>query len=124
MPDLELAPRREIPPVGSDDVARVWHFFLKISVRAGDQETPEAAIGIASPVITQLCEGSNSDPLAVFLRVSIVEHLFRQGALAEWSTGEEPARAVFECAARFPLPNGMENFDSSRFLAMLRDSGR
>jgi hypothetical protein len=57
--------------------------------------------------------------LAVWFRAALVEILLEQGRLDRWREGNSLRDKVFEVAASFPLPRGLENADLDAFLVAM-----
>ena len=112
--NLRSSIRQPLPAVRVDDVRRVWSFLASAQTRA-----PE---GGTSSVSMKLLAGQcdiNANVLAVSFRAMLVGTLLRQGRLDRWREGNGLHERVFEVAANFPLPNGLENADVDAFLAAL-----
>jgi hypothetical protein len=130
MSDCEsLTSKTPLRPVDPDDVRRVWDLILQVSPafwpdratagRAGDPRAP--TMGIDVRLVAQHCSPS-ADVLAVFFRTALLQALIEQDMLNDWREGKEFRHSVFEAAATFPLPKGVESFDPNAFIDRLRSS--
>lgn len=106
---------RAVPAVRADDVRHVWS--LLASEQGGD--TPgQGGRSISLKLLSSVCD-VNADVLSTSLRATLVEALRKQGRLDRWREGNSFRDRVFEVAARFPLPRGLENADLDAFVAAL-----
>jgi hypothetical protein len=71
--------------------------------------------------IRQLC-GQDADPVAVWTRVSLLRLLLATGLLDKWRDTDRPHDIVFETLARFPLPEGIQNFRPDEFADALSNA--
>ena len=62
---------------------------------------------------------ANANVLAVFLRVTLIGALMQQKESDRWREGNGLRDKVFEVAATWPLPRGVENADLPAFVAAL-----
>lgn len=109
-----------LPPVDTNDVRRVWDLILQVTAgRAGDPGAP--TMGIDVRLVAQHCSPS-ADVLAVFFRTALLQALIQQDMLNDWREGKELPHSVFEAAATFPLPKGVDSFDPNAFIDRLRSS--
>jgi hypothetical protein len=121
MSDCEsLTSKTPLRPVDPNDVRRVWDLILQVTAgRAGDPRAP--TMGIDVRLVAQHCSPS-ADVLAVFFRTALLQALIEQDMLNDWREGKEFRHSVFEAAATFPLPKGVESFDPNAFIDRLRSS--
>jgi hypothetical protein len=95
------------PQVDPDDLKRVWRrqreFAILPSIRAA------AFAKDLSP---------SADVKAVWFRASFLHMLIRQGLLAPWVGGDEPAGILFEVFATYPVHLG--DFDTEPLLRHIR----
>ncbi|SRR5713226_2119796 len=96
-----------IPAVSSLDIQRFW---------AMQSQHPGA---ICTKAILQVCESESADPVAVGARTMLLRTLLEQGALENWRESDGLAKAVFDAAAVFPLPTGLQGVNPSEFVALL-----
>jgi hypothetical protein len=107
MLDLHSMLNGNIPAVSSLDIQRFW---------ARQSQHPGA---ICTKAILQVCESESADPVAVGARTMLLRTLLEQGALENWRESDGLAKAVFDAAAVFPLPTGLQGVNPSEFLALL-----
>jgi hypothetical protein len=69
-------------------------------------------------LLADLCD-VNTNVLAAFFRVTLIEILMQQGRSGRWCEGNRVRDKVFEVAASFPLPRGPENADLAALVAAL-----
>jgi hypothetical protein len=108
---------RPVPAVRAEDVRRVWSFLASEQARH-----PRVHGGAVSSVSLKLLGGLcdvNANVLAVWFRAALIETLLQQGPLEGWREGDSLRDRVFEVAASFPLPRGLENADLDAFVAAL-----
>jgi hypothetical protein len=97
----------DIPAVSSLDIERFW---------AMQSQHPGA---ICTKAILQVCESESADPIAVGARTTLLRILFDQGILENWRESDGLSKAVFDVAAAFPLPTGLQGLNPSEFVALL-----
>ena len=115
--DLRASIGRPVPAVRADDLRRVWSFLA--SERARDPRVHGGAVNSVSlKLLAGLCD-VNANVLAVWFRAALVEILLQQGGLDRWREGNSLRDKVFEVAASFPLPRGLENADFDAFVFAL-----
>jgi len=107
MLDLHPMLNGNIPAVSSLDIQRFW---------AMQSQHPGA---ICTKAILQICEYESADPVAVGARTMLLRTLLEQGALEDWRESDGLAKAVFDAAAVFPLPTGLQGVNPSEFVALL-----
>ena len=107
MLDLKSMIDGNIPAVSSLDIQRFW---------AMQSQHPGA---ISTKAILQVCESESADPIAVGARTMLLRTLLEQGVLENWRENDGLSKAVFDAAASFPLPTGLQGLDPSEFIALL-----
>jgi len=120
MPDSNLRAfiKQPVPPVRAGDVKRVWSLYA--SEQARDTRVQAgAAFAVCQKLLVDLCD-ENANVLAVWCRATVVGALLREGRLERWRQGNGLRDEVFELAATFPIPRGLEGFDLDAFVAALR----
>jgi hypothetical protein len=110
MLDLRSMIDGNIPAVSSLDIQRFW---------AMQSQHPGA---ICTKAILQVCESESADPVAVGARTMLLRTLLEQGVLENWRENDGLSKAVFDAAAAFPLPTGLQGLDPSEFIALLSAS--
>ncbi len=65
-----------------------------------------------------MCE-EGADVAAVFFRATLINLLLDSGRLDPWRERTSLRESVYEVAARFPLPAGLQNADFDAFIATL-----
>jgi len=106
---------KPVPIVQVEDLKRVWSFL-------SEQVRDAHSIGVPAvdvKLLTDLC-GPNANVLAVFFRATLITALLQGGQLDQWRDANSLRDKVFELAASFPLPQGLENADVEAFLAALK----
>ena len=103
-------------PVNQADLKRVWELIQSSKDVA---RAPGIGVGIDSEMIAQQCQ-PGTDARAAFFRAALLEYLFQSGLLNDWRDGNEPANAVFQAAAIFPMEQGVQGFDPTAFVERLR----
>lgn len=98
-----------VPSVDVNDLKRVWMLLSEIS-------QPESAV--SSNMLRERCS-TQADALAVYVRATMIKLLFGQGLLREYQAGNTIPEELFQKAAVFPLPNGLQNADLSAFISEL-----
>jgi hypothetical protein len=116
MPESYFRPSlgRPVPAVGAEDLRRVWTFLASERAR-GAYEGGES---IALKLLADICE-ANANVLAVWFRATLVEAVMQQRGSDRWREGKSLRDRVFEVAASFPLPRGVENADFAAIVAAL-----
>jgi hypothetical protein len=107
MLDFEsLSSGKPVPPVDASDMKRLWELTSKEPKRE-----VESSGGVAWDIrlISEQCS-QGSDPLAVWLRVALLRALQGTGLLDNWCDSDRPREIVFQTLAKFPLPEGIQNF--------------
>ena len=107
MRDLKSMIDGNIPAVSSLDIQRFW---------AIQSQHPGA---ICTKAILQVCESESADPIAVGARTALIGILLQQGVLENWRENDGLSKVVFEAAAAFPLPTGLQGLNPSEFVASL-----
>src|ERR1035437_3698377 len=93
----------EIPSLGSLSFPQFSHSRASYSTKA----------------ILQVCESESADPIAVSARTALIRILLQQGVLENWRENDGLSKVVFEAAAAFPLPTGLQGLNPSEFVASL-----
>jgi len=97
-----------------DDLRRVWYFLAE-----QDRDPhPGGPTSVDIKLLVDLC-APNANVLAVSFRAMLITLLLHQGRLDRWRDGNSLLERVFEVAANFPLPQGLENADVDAFIAAL-----
>ena len=107
MLDLHSMLDGNIPTVSSLDIQRFW---------AMQSQHPGA---ICTKAILQVCESESADPVAVGARTMLLRTLLEQGVLENWRENDGLSKVVFDAAAAFPLPTGLQGLNPSEFVAVL-----
>lgn len=105
-----------LPPVDPTDMRRVWELWSNVLER---QTESSGGVGLDVRFIREQCS-QGADPVAVWARVALLGTLLGTGLLDNWRDGDQPNGIVFETLARFPVPEGIQNFRPEEFLASLR----
>jgi hypothetical protein len=113
-----LSSGKPIPAVEASDMKRVWE--LTSETTRHKAATPGSVAININLVVSQCSE--DADPLAVFFRVALLRPLVEGGLLDNWRDGDRPHDVVFQTLARFPLPNGIQNFRPDEFARALRNA--
>ena len=111
MLDLKSMIDGNIPAVSSLDIQRLWALQ--------SQHHPKDSVSYSTRVILQVCESESADPIAVGARTMFLRTLLEQGALEDWRESDGLAKTVFDAAAVFPLPTGLQGVNPSEFVALL-----
>ena len=113
MPDSDLRAyiKQPVPAVRAVDVRRVW------SCLASEQAHGTSSISLK--LLAALCD-ENANVLAVWCRATLVGALPREGRLEQWRQGDGLRDEVFELAATFPIPRGLQGVDLDAFVDALR----
>ena len=104
-----------VPAVHPDDLRRVW---AAITSEPATGTPAGATTGISINLVKQLCE-NGSVALAAWVRMSFLDLLQRQNLLDAFRDDDGLQNTVFETAARFPLPHGLQHADVEGFMAAL-----
>ena len=107
MQDLKSMIDGNIPAVSSIDIQRFW---------AMQSQYPGA---ICTKAILQVCESDSADPVAVGARTILLRVLLEQGVLENWRENDSLSKVVFDAAAAFPLPAGLQGVNPSEFVSLL-----
>ncbi len=100
-----------IPAVSALDVERFWSHQ--------SQHSAESGISYSAKAISQLCGSETADPIAIWARTTLVSILSHEGLPENWSANEDLRRVIFQAAAVFPLPNGLQGLNPGEFIAKL-----
>jgi hypothetical protein len=115
-----LTSKTPLRPVDPDDVRRVWDLILQVTAgRSGDPRAP--TMGIDVRLLARHCS-PGADVLVFFFRTALLQALIQQDMLNDWREGQELRHSVFEVAATFPVPKGVDGFDPNAFIDRLRSS--
>src|ERR1700676_5420132 len=110
MLDLKSMIDGNIPAVSSIDIQRFW------SLRS---QHPGDSASYSTKAILQVCESESADPIAVGARTMLLDILLEQGVLENWRENDALRKVVFDTAAVFPLPTGLQGLNPSEFVALL-----
>jgi len=100
----------DIPAVSSRDIQSLWS--LQSQHHGG-------SVSYSTRAILQICESESADPIAVGARTMLLGILLQQGVLEKWRENDGFSKVVFDAAAAFPLPTGLEGVNPSEFVALL-----
>src|SRR5215831_13163767 len=115
MGDLDhLSGRTPLQEVDAEALIRFWRF-----TEQHQAETPLACISYDIRLVQDQV-GPGCDPISALFRTGLLKMLFQRGLLDDWREGAELRRVVFDVAASFPIPNGVEGFDAEVFLNEVR----
>ena len=112
MLDLHSMIDGDIPAVSSLDIQRLWSL---------QSQHDGASVSYSARAILQICESESADPIAVGARTTLLRLLLEQGVLENWRENDGLSKAVFDAAAAFPLPTGLQGFNPSEFVTLLAD---
>jgi hypothetical protein len=104
-----------VPVVRADDLKRVWSFLAET---ARDSKGQGVTTGVDIKLLAGLCD-KDADVLAVWFRATLITALLKQRRLDRWREGDSLRARVFELAASFPLPQGVEHADYNGFIAAI-----
>jgi hypothetical protein len=90
--------------VSALDVQRLW------SLQAQD-----SAVSYSTNAVLQACESES----AVGAPTAVINILLQQGVSEKWRENDGLSKVVFEAAAAFPLPTGLQGLRPSDFVASL-----
>jgi hypothetical protein len=110
MLDPKLAIIEAIPAVHTLDLQGLWALQSQHPVNSG--------VSYSIKAISQVCN-FGSDPVAVWARTTLISILSQQGLLDNWRDHDGLQQAVFQAAAVFPLPNGLQELNPNAFIAAL-----
>lgn len=110
MLDLKSMIHGNIPVVNPLDIQRFW------AIRS---QHDGASVSYSTKAILQICESESADPVAVAARTMLLGTLLQQGALENWCEGDSLSKEVFDAAAVFPLPTGLQGLNPKEFVALL-----
>lgn len=110
MLDLHSMIDGDIPAVSSLDIQRFW---------ALQSQHTGSSVSYSARAILQVCESESADPIAVGARTMLLGILLQQGVLENWRQNDGFSKVVFDAAAAFPLPTGLQGFNPSEFVALL-----
>ncbi len=112
-----------IPAIDHGDLKRVWLMMAAVKREretAFSDESEKHGISFNKSVIEQEIQSPVADSLAVFARITVINYLLDAAFLEEWRKNDQPDDRVFETAAVFPLPNGVQGFAPDEFMIALR----
>ncbi len=112
MLDLNSVMDANIPAANPLDIQRFWSLQF--------QHSADTSVSYSADAILQVCQSESADPVVVWARTALIGILRQEGLLDKWLTDEGLSKAVFEAAASFPLPNGLQDFNPDQLLANLR----
>ena len=110
MLDLQSMIDGNIPAVNSLDIQRLWSL---------QSQHPGDGVSYSTKAILQVCESESADPVAVGARTMLLRTILEQGVLENWRESDGLSKVVFDAAAAFPLPNGLQGLNPSEFVALL-----
>lgn len=105
-----------IPAASPLDIQRLWSLQ---SQHSADSGASYSTASYSTKAILQVCESESADPIAVCARTALIKILLQQGVLENWRENDGLSKAVFEAAAAFPLPAGLQGLNPSEFVASL-----
>jgi hypothetical protein len=109
MLDLEsLSSGKSVPVVNRSDMKCVWELTSELP------QPENGCVGLDIRLIREQCS-PGADPVAVWARVTLLRFLLGTGLLDKWRDADRPNDIVFETLARFPLPEGIQNFRPDEF---------
>ena len=115
MLDPKSVMNQNIPPVSAMDIRRLW--------TAQSQHPADSGVSYSGTAIAAICESDSADPIAVWARTSLISILLQHGELENWREKDGlPNNIVFEHAAVYPLPAGLQGFTPADFVASLSGS--
>ncbi len=100
-----------IPPADARDLQRFW------SIQS--QDPAQSGVAYSANAMLQICESKSADPVIVWARTVLIRILLQQGVLENWRENDDLHVSVFQSAAVFPLPNGLQGINPSEFIATL-----
>jgi len=110
MLDLHSMLDGNIPAVSPLDIQRLWSL---------QSQHPGDSVSYCTSTISQICESESADPVAVGARTMLLRTLLEQGVLENWREDDGLSKVVFDAAATFPLPTGLQGLNASEFVAVL-----
>ena len=110
MLDLKSIIDGNIPAVSPLDIQRLWSLQSQHSADS---------VSYSTKAILQICESESADPIAVGARTALIPILLQQGVLENWRENDGLSKLVFDAAATFPLPTGLQGLNPSEFVASL-----
>lgn len=93
--------------------------FLKRLWIHQSQRGSSSGIGYTLPAITGICGSSSTDPVAIWARTALIGIALKAGKMDKLVQNGSLPQAVFDAAATFPLPDGLEGFNCDVFVARL-----
>ena len=111
MLDPKQVTNSPIPAVKALDIQRLWSLQ--------SQHPASGGVSISVEVIRQICDSEAADPIAVWARTALVSILLQMGVLEGWRTKDGLRKEVFEAAAVYPLPSGLQGLNPNDFVATL-----
>jgi len=119
MLDFEsLRSGKSVPAVDMSDIKHVWGL---ISELPQPETEPSGPVGWDIRLIRERCS-QGADPVAVWARVALLRMLLGTELLDKWRDADRPQYIVFETLARFPLPEGIQNFHPDEFVNALNNA--
>lgn len=103
-----------VPAVQADDLRRVWSF---LNEQARDTRF-KGRTAVNMKLLADLC-APKADVLAVYFRATLIDALLQQGRLDRWREGNGLVERVFEVAATFSLPQGLESANLDALVAAM-----
>ncbi len=105
-----------IPAADAADMKRVWELTSELR---GLETAEQGSVGCDISLVADRC-GKDADPLAVFVRVTLLRMLLDSGFLDDLRDGGRPNDAVFQALAAFPLPEGVQKIRPDKLAEALR----
>lgn len=119
--EMEDSSGQPVPTVDPDTLRRMWNVAHDARTTLGNDGLGDSqTLGIDAAIIAKLA--GTSSPVAVWLRSSLVEFMYKQDLLGPWLEADQPNESVFRLAAAWPLPS-IRQFDVGDFLQKLSNSG-
>jgi hypothetical protein len=121
MARIEAILGAHVPPVGPNDLSRLWNFMRETraaweTIHSGD--APSYAPAFDPSVIADASRSSTS-PVALWLRTCVIEIMYRRDLLHPWLQADQLSESVFRLAATWPLIS-VEQFNPREFVDSLR----
>ncbi len=103
---LRASVGQPVPAVSAEDVRRVYYAVAE----AGPRNS------ISLELLAELCD-PGVNVVAVSLRAMLLSILLQIGRLGQWQEGKVLNDRLYQVAATFPLPRGLEEVDPEAFVA-------
>jgi hypothetical protein len=109
---------KSVPAVDMSDTKCVWGL---ISELPKPETEPSGPVAWDIRLVRERCS-QGADPVAVWARVALLRMLLGTELLDKWRDADRPHDIVFETLARFPLPEGIQNFRPDEFVNALNNA--